>query len=438
MGRDMSKSGSHPHALKTHIEKWGWRSLDERLWQKWESVWPNTVFIAPPLDTIPSPEGNAIYSLVETLVERLPDSTLILARWPEQGEPQPCAISDRILYDTNPLQPGWLEKRLPYRLKKNLWGMSAPFHLNYARRAAQVCQLLKVKTIIIEDIPMFAPAVRNVVGSNSVVFLHQHASAPLSTPHHSWLKVQESLNGMIFVAEQAPTLTENRHGQLSIPDYVIYNGVDRSHYDRISWEKQGQILRQQLGIGSEEKVLLYAGRITPGKGVAEAALAFNQAEVANSHLVVVGNVAGDIFHPVPEYSQRLCEAAEQSGGCIHLRGTVPQAELPAYYAAADVVIVPSLGHEGLPKVITEALAMQCPCIVTRRGGALELIEAGWNGWVVPEPVTIESLATTIRQALAEYPQMSPAPSRVDLSLEAMASHFEAVLQSAPASSRQKN
>lgn len=437
MGRDMSKSGSHVHAVRTEIEKWGWRSLDERLWQKWESVRPRTVFIAPPLDTIPSPEGNAIYSLVETLVERLPDSTLILARWPEQGQPQPCVISDRILYDTNPLQPGWLEKHLPYRLKKSLWGMSAPFYLAYARRAAQICRLLETQNILLEDIPMFAPAVRNVVGNNSAIFLHQHASAPLTTPHHSWLKVQKSLDGIIFVAEQAHKLTEDRHGQLSIPCYVIYNGVDGNHYDRAQWKQQGQTLRQQIGINGDEKVLLYAGRITPGKGIAEAAQAFNHAHVANSRLVVVGNVTGGLFHE-PAYSQHLCQAAEQSGGRIHLMGNVPQAELPAYYAAADVVIVPSSGNEGLPKVITEALSMQCPCIVTRRGGALELIEAGWNGWVVPEPVTIESLATTIKQALAEYPQMSPAPCRVDLSLEAMASRFEAVFQSAYASSRQKN
>ncbi len=433
----MSKSGWHLHSLRTQIEKWGWRSLDERLWQKWESVRPSTVFIAPPLDTIPSPEGNAIYSLVETLVERLPDSTLILARWPEQGQPQPCPISDRILYDTNPLQPGWLEKYLPYRLKKSLWGMSAPFYLAYARRAARVCQLLEAHKIVLEDIPLFAPTVRKIIGDKPSLFLHQHIDAPKSVPPRFWPKVIASLSAIIFVAKQTQQLTEGLHGALSISSYVVYNGVDLSHYDRKQWKTQAQILRQQLGINNDEKVLLYVGRITPGKGIAEAAQAFNQAHVTNSRLVVVGNVTGGLFHE-PAYSQQLTQAAKQSRGCIHLMGNVPQAELPAYYAAADVVIVPSLGNEGLPKVITEALAMQCPCIVTRRGGALELIEAGWNGWVVPEPVTIESLATTIRQALSEYPQMSPASCRVDLSLEAMASRFEAVFQSAPASFQQKN
>lgn len=274
---------------RTKIEKLGWRSLDERLWSNVHTFRQGTVFIAPPLDTIPSPEGNAIYSLVETLVERLPDSTLILARWPEPGQPQPCAISDRILYDTNPLQPGWLEKHLPYRLKKSLWGMSAPFYLAYARRVAQICRLLETQKIILEDIPMFAPAVRKKVGNNSAIFLHQHASASLSTPHHAWLKVQKSLDGIIFVAEQAHKLTENRHGQLSIPCYVIYNGVDGSHYERARWEKRAQLLRQQINVNNDAKVLLYAGRIIPGKGVAEAAEAFNQARVANSHLVVVGN-----------------------------------------------------------------------------------------------------------------------------------------------------
>lgn len=373
--------------LRAQIEKLGWCSLDERFWTKLESLREGTAFIAPPLDTIPSPEGNAIYTLVETLTEYLPEPTLVLARWPEKGEPQSSPISDRILYDTTPLQPGWLEKRLPYRMKKHLWGMSAPFHLNYARRAGEICHLLEVRTIIVEDIPMFAPRVRKQISAKANLFLHQHASAPLSTPHHSWHQVQNSLNGIIFVAEQAQSFTENRHGKLSIPGYIIYNGVNLKQYGRVRWQSQAQSLRQELGINPNEKVLLYLGRITSSKGIAEAAQAFNQAKVTDAHFVVVGNVVGGLFHE-PSYSQRLCQAAEQSHGRIHLIGNVSQADVPLYYAAADVVIVPSLGNEGLPKVITEALAMECPCIITARGGSLELIQPGRNGWLIPSQLPL--------------------------------------------------
>jgi glycosyltransferase involved in cell wall biosynthesis len=387
-----------PNRLRADLEKMCWRGLTETVWARLADF--RSVIIAPPLDTIPSVRGNAIYTLVEELAVGLPEPTLVLARWPEQGSPIKGSISDQVLYDTGQLEPSWLEHRLPYRLKRFLTGSGAPYYFRYARRAAQACAFFNASRIIIEDIPSFAPVVRRHLRADQSLFLHQHIDAFKSVPNHFWHGVVKNLDGVVFVAYETWRDTESLHHKLPIPARVVYNGVNLERFDRQKCSKQALQLRHSLGINSAEKVLLYVGRIVSYKGVAEAVEAFVAASMPDNHFVVVGDVEGSLYGN-EDYSRRLRYAAQQLPGKIHLVGMIGQAELPAHYSAADIVIVPSLGHEGLPKVITEALAMQAPCIVTRRGGAPELIQDGINGWIVPEPVTIESIGATIKRAFQE-------------------------------------
>jgi glycosyltransferase involved in cell wall biosynthesis len=60
-----------------------------------------------------------------------------------------------------------------------------------------------------------------------------------------------------------------------------------------------------------------------------------------------------------------------------------QSILPAVYAMADVLVLPSLSETwGL--VVNEAMNLGCPAIVTERVGcAYELVVPGQTGWVFP-------------------------------------------------------
>lgn len=358
----------------------------------------STAFIAPPLDTIPSPHGNAIYTIVEEYAARYPEPCIVIAAWPTQGKPADCAISSQIYYCRQPFRKILFEDFIPHRVKRALWGTGRPEYLHYIRQAARLCRLLQIRTVIIEDIPTYAWEMRRMLGKEAVIILHQHINAPRYYSREWWKRLEKSLDGIAFVADQTRKETEAWHGKLAIPHLVAYNGIDLDFYAPDRWQTRARQYRDQYQIGADETVLLYAGRLVPGKGPLEAAQAFQMARIPQTRFVLVGALSGVLYQD-DAYLSNLRHLAEESRGKIILTGAKPQSEIPALYTLADAVIVPSLQAEGLPKVITEALAMGKPVLATDRGGALERIRPGINGWILDNPQDVETTIQLLREAL---------------------------------------
>ena len=70
----------------------------------------------------------------------------------------------------------------------------------------------------------------------------------------------------------------------------------------------------------------------------------------------------------------------------------------ALYAAADVVVLPSIGHEDFPIVILEAMAAGRPVVATRVAGAPDQVVDGVTGYIV-EPRDAAALAIAITDVL---------------------------------------
>jgi glycosyltransferase involved in cell wall biosynthesis len=96
---------------------------------------------------------------------------------------------------------------------------------------------------------------------------------------------------------------------------------------------------------------------------------------------------------------------------VHFAGHVPIPELPRYYAAADVLVLPS--HEevwGL--VLNEAAASGLPLVATTvTGASADLIEEGLNGYTVP-PGDPACLADAIGKVLQRPEEMGSTSWRI--------------------------
>jgi glycosyltransferase involved in cell wall biosynthesis len=94
--------------------------------------------------------------------------------------------------------------------------------------------------------------------------------------------------------------------------------------------------------------------------------------------------------------------AERLGVADRLRcpGWLGADDVVAAIEASRALVMPSLA-EGLPNVVTEALALGRPAIATAVAGVGELVESGVTGWLVPAGAA-EPLAEALRAA-AEAP-----------------------------------
>ncbi|WP_188237505.1 glycosyltransferase [Sphingopyxis sp. LK2115] len=85
---------------------------------------------------------------------------------------------------------------------------------------------------------------------------------------------------------------------------------------------------------------------------------------------------------------------------VHFMGPVAHADLPMLYRAADVVVMPS-ASEGLANAWVEALACGTPIIISRAGGAAELVTSATQGRIVAR--TPEAIAAAVKEVLSAPP-----------------------------------
>ena len=158
--------------------------------------------------------------------------------------------------------------------------------------------------------------------------------------------------------------------------------------------------RAALGISGQERVVLSVGRIESYKGTDVLVRAFSLLrEPQNARLLVVGGSEGE---PGVEWLQEMARASgisEQLGW----RGAVPHHELPAYYAAADVCVVPSL-HETFGLAALEAMACGTPVVASDAGGLRELVHHGETGFLC-RPSDPTALAEALGAVLGD-PQLA--------------------------------
>ena len=84
------------------------------------------------------------------------------------------------------------------------------------------------------------------------------------------------------------------------------------------------------------------------------------------------------------------------GNHVHFVGSVPDEDLPLFYAASELYVLPSL-HEGFGIPCLEAMACGVPVIVTRSGALPEIV--GDAALVVDDPLDAAGLCTATERLL---------------------------------------
>jgi D-inositol-3-phosphate glycosyltransferase len=138
------------------------------------------------------------------------------------------------------------------------------------------------------------------------------------------------------------------------------------------------LARQRLGL-NDERILLFVGRLDPLKGADRFLQAIPHLKnIDNLRLIVIG---GDNSSRDEVEKLQMLSAVLGIRDRVNFRGTIKQAELPYFYSAADVCVVPSY-YESFGLVALEALACGTPVVASDVGDLKNFIRQGKTGYVV--------------------------------------------------------
>jgi glycosyltransferase involved in cell wall biosynthesis len=178
---------------------------------------------------------------------------------------------------------------------------------------------------------------------------------------------------------------------------VLHYGIDRGRFDGL---QGGEALRGRLGIPADAEIVLYVGRLVRDMGLQ--VLLDGLPQLLGNHpsaRVVVAGASGELRGAVAGAEARW-------PGRVILAVDVPEDDLPQFYAAATVVVAPTLGARACGSLAAaEAMASGKPIVATRIGGIPEYVVEGEAGLLVP-PGDSGALVGAVLELLATPERMA--------------------------------
>ena len=138
------------------------------------------------------------------------------------------------------------------------------------------------------------------------------------------------------------------------------------------------VARKNLGIDSNQRVILFFGFVRPYKGLDLLLKAMAMDEVRNLKITLI--VAGEFYGDEKLYRDMVSELKISDSIRFH-SSYIPKEDVKNYFCAADVVVQPykSATQSGITQI---AYHFERPMIVTDVGGLSEIVPDGKAGYVV--------------------------------------------------------
>jgi phosphatidylinositol alpha-1,6-mannosyltransferase len=207
---------------------------------------------------------------------------------------------------------------------------------------------------------------------------------------------------VVTVSRYTQSLLEQQYGLPSVRITVVSPGVDAHRFHP---GVDGSRIRERWGLRGA-RVALTVGRLDAtqrhkGQDRVIEAMPAVLRQVPQAHYVVVGH--GDDAPRLRDLARRLGVAHR-----VTFAGAADERELPEFYAASNVYVMPSrhlprgqgATFEGFGMVFLEAAAAGRPVIGGRTGGIADAVIDGGTGWLV-DPERSEALAEAMVTLLGD-------------------------------------
>jgi glycosyltransferase involved in cell wall biosynthesis len=165
-----------------------------------------------------------------------------------------------------------------------------------------------------------------------------------------------AFNAVLYVGQRSREYFES-YGYPPRQLFFSPHCVDTQWFRERGSAEAGATLREREGIGREEAVILFAGKLLPFKRPLDIVEAAGRLVGEGRPVTVMVAGSGPLEEP-------MRDRAAQLGVKLVQLGFRNQTEMPACYAACDVLVLPSTGRETWGLVVNEALACGRPIIVS--------------------------------------------------------------------------
>lgn len=165
---------------------------------------------------------------------------------------------------------------------------------------------------------------------------------------------------------------------------VLYNGVDTGRFHPAGRERVRSRMRREWKIPLAAPLVLFVGSGFQRKGLDRLIAVWSSPRLRDVFLLVVGADA--------RMGRYRARAESLAPGRIVFAGR--QDRIEDFYAAADVVALPSL-QEAFGNVVLEGLACGLPVLVSREAGAAEVLQGRMGGGLVDWAGGSEALESTL-------------------------------------------
>lgn len=180
---------------------------------------------------------------------------------------------------------------------------------------------------------------------------------------------------------------------------VIPGGIDLERFHPAANRSK---IRRRLGIPDEKMLLLTIRNLVPRMGLGNLILAMKSIirEIPDIFLIIGGD--GPLKNELLKSVKEL-----QLEDYIKFAGFIPEQDLPDYYRASDIFILPTLELEGFGLITLESLASGIPVLGTPVGGTKEILTKFNSSYLfndsTPESMT-ELIVDTCRR-FTDYPAL---------------------------------
>lgn len=218
----------------------------------------------------------------------------------------------------------------------------------------------------------------------------------LDTPRSMWKRWAKELAYPVFLRSFDAALVVGKRNRdywhhYRYPESRMFDSphcIDNNWFASRATDAARASLRAKLSIAPDATVVLFAGKLVSIKRPIDIieAVALVRASGVPAEVLIAGT--GPI-------EMNVCASARALGAPLHLLGFCNQTEMPAVYAAADILVLPS-ESETWGLVANEALACGKPIVVSDAVGcAPDMAERLGNCAVFPMG-DVKSLATNLQ------------------------------------------